>query len=254
MKKHRSDEIIVAVAGQPNSGKSTIFNMLTGARQHVANYPGVTVEKKTGRYEYEGSTVTLVDLPGTYSLTSYSPEERVARDFLLHEKPAVVLDIVDASNLERNLYLTFQLAEMGVPLVIALNMMDVAEDRGFEIDKNKLGELLNASVVPTVGSKGRGQKELKEAILNTYKGDHVQTGCGEFCQGCSVYLGVSRQKKGFFRVDYGKELEPTLKSLEKMLSDNPKISARYPVRWLSVKLIEGDAEAFRLVEITRKEG
>jgi len=121
------NEITVAVAGQPNSGKSTIFNMLTGARQHVANYPGVTVEKKTGRYTYQSDTVVLVDLPGTYSLTSYSQEEKVARDFLRHERPAVVLDIVDAANLERNLYLTLQLEEMGIPMVVALNMMEDAE-------------------------------------------------------------------------------------------------------------------------------
>ncbi len=244
-------EIIVAVAGQPNSGKSTIFNMLTGARQHVANYPGVTVEKRTGRYGYEGNTITLVDLPGTYSLTSYSPEERIARDFLLHEKPAVVLDIVDASNLERNLYLTFQLAEMGVPLVIALNMMDVAENRGLKIDKNKLSELLGAPVVPTVGSKGRGKKELKEAVLNTYKNNHFQTGYGEACKDCGVCLDMSREKDPF-RVDYGEKLEPILSSLEKMLLDDPKISAQYPVRWLSVKLIEGDSEAIRLIELDSK--
>jgi ferrous iron transport protein B len=219
-------EVIVAVAGQPNSGKSTIFNMLTGARQHVANYPGVTVEKRTGRYRYEGDTVLLIDLPGTYSLTSYSQEERIARDFLLHEKPAVVLNIVDASNLERNLYLTFQLAEMGVPLIIALNMMDIAKDRGFKIDKDKLSELLDAPVVHTVGNKGKGKKELKKAISAAYK---------------------NRGNKGF-RIDYGKELESILSPFEKRFSEDPNISGRYPPRWLAVKLIEGDSEARRLIE------
>jgi len=240
-------EIIVAVAGQPNSGKSTIFNMLTGARQHVANYPGVTVEKRTGRYSYKGDAVTLVDLPGTYSLTSYSPEERIARDFLLHEKPAVVLDIVDAANLERNLYLTFQLDEMGIPLVVALNMMDVAEGRGLKIDTYKLSELLRTVVVPTVGKKGRGGGELKEAILNTYQGGRFQTGYGEAYKGCSACPGMSREK-GSFRVDYGEELEPILSSLENRLSEAPKISARYPARWLAVKLMENDSEARRLVQ------
>jgi len=195
--------------------------------------------------------VTLVDLPGTYSLTSYSPEERIARDFLLHEKPIIILDIVDASNLERNLYLTFQLAEMGIPLVIALNMMDVAENRGFEIDKNKLSELLGVPVVPTVGSKGRGKKELKEAILNTYKSDHFQTDYGEACKGCGACLGMSREK-GSFRVDYGEKLEPILSSFEKRLSDDPELSLRYPARWLSVKLMEGDSEAHRLVESLKR--
>jgi len=240
-------EIIVAVAGQPNSGKSTIFNMLTGARQHVANYPGVTVEKKIGRYSYQGDTVTLVDLPGTYSLTSYSQEERVARDFLLHEKPAAVLDIVDATNLERNLYLTFQLDEMGIPLVVALNMMDVAEGRGMKIDTYKLSELLGATVVSTVGKKGRGGEKLKDAILNTYKEDGLQTGYGVACMGCSACLGMSREK-GSFRVDYGEELESILMPLEKRLSEDPKISARYPARWLAVKLMENDSEARRLVQ------
>ncbi len=239
-------EIIVAVAGQPNSGKSTIFNMLTGARQHVANYPGVTVEKRTGKYSYKGNTVTLVDLPGTYSLTSYSQEERIARDFLLHERPAVVLDIVDAANLERNLYLTFQLGEMGIPLVIALNMMDVAEGRGLKIDTFKLSELLRATIVATVGKKGKGGKELKEAILNTYKGGHFRMGYGDACESCGACLGISREK-GHFRVDYGEKLEPILRPLEKMLSEDPKISARYPARWLAIKLMENDSEAHRLV-------
>ena len=240
-------EIIVAVAGQPNSGKSTIFNMLTGARQHVANYPGVTVEKRTGRYSYKGDAVTLVDLPGTYSLTSYSQEERIARDFLLHEKPTVLLDIVDAANLERNLYLTFQLGEMGIPLVVALNMMDVAEGRGLKIDTYKLSELLRTAVVPTVGKKGRGGDELKDAILNTYK-DSLQTGYGGACKGCSACPGISSHEKGPFRVDYGEELESILMPLEKMLSEDPKISALYPARWLAVKLMENDSEARRLVQ------
>jgi len=224
--RHKGSEIVVAVAGQPNSGKSTIFNMLTGARQHVANYPGVTVEKRTGKYSYNGDTVTLVDLPGTYSLTSYSQEERIARDFLLHEKPACVLDIVDASNLERNLYLTFQLQEIGIPLVIALNMMDVAQARGHVIDARKLSELLGAPVVPTVGNKGKGKQEVKEAIVNTYK----------------------NTENGSFRIDYGEKLESILGLLEKKLSENLNISASYPARWLAVKLMENDSEARRLVE------
>lgn len=236
------NEITVAVAGQPNSGKSTIFNMLTGARQHVANYPGVTVEKKTGRYTYQGDTVVLVDLPGTYSLTSYSQEEKVARDFLLHEKPAVVLDIVDAANLERNLYLTFQLEEMGIPMVVALNMMDVAKDRGLAIDTWKLSELLRVPVIPTVGKKSRGGTEIKEAILNTYRDDHRHRGCA----GCGSCAGME-QKGGPFRIDYGKDLEAFLAPLEKRIGEDPKISSRYPARWLAVKLMENDSEARSLV-------
>lgn len=219
-------EITVAVAGQPNSGKSTIFNMLTGARQHVANYPGVTIEKRSGKYSYKGDTVILVDLPGTYSLTSYSQEERIATDFLLYEKPAVVLDIIDASNLERNLYLTFQLQEMGMPLIIALNMMDVAEARGLRIDTQKLSELLKVPVIATVGNKGKGKEELKTAIINTRRNTENHN----------------------FRIDYGEKLEPILSLLEKRLSEDLKISLSYPVRWLAVKLMENDSVARRLVE------
>lgn len=124
-----SAPLLVALAGQPNCGKSTLFNMLTGARQHVANYPGVTVEKKTGFFTLEDHRVELVDLPGTYSLTSYSLEEKTARDFILHAAPQVTINVADAANLKRNLYLTLQLLEMETPLVLALNMMDVAERR-----------------------------------------------------------------------------------------------------------------------------
>ncbi len=241
------NEITVAVAGQPNSGKSTIFNMLTGSRQHVANYPGVTVEKRTGKYRYRGHTVELVDLPGTYSLTSYSKEEKIARDYLLHEKPAVVLNIVDAANLERNLYLTFQLEEMEIPLVVALNMMDVAKDRGFAIDACKLSELLGAAVIPTVGKKGKGGREIKEAILHAFQGDHFRPDCGETGADRDVSPGAP-QKNGPFRVDYGKELESVLTPLEEMILKDPGGSPQYPARWLAVKLMENDSEARRLVK------
>ena len=120
----------MALAGNPNAGKTTLFNQLTGARQHVGNYPGITVDHKEGSLSHQNQKITLTDLPGTYSMTAYSAEELVTRDYLVNERPQVVINIVDASNLERNLYLTCQLLELGVPLVIALNMMDVANDRG----------------------------------------------------------------------------------------------------------------------------
>ena len=131
----------IALAGNPNSGKTTLFNEITGARQHVGNYPGVTVEKKRGALDVDGVRINLVDLPGTYSLTAYSLEEVVARDFLVLEKPAVVINIVDASNLERNLYLSLQFMEIGIPLCIALNMVDVAEKRGIRIDIDRLSRI-----------------------------------------------------------------------------------------------------------------
>ena len=131
-------QLSIALAGNPNCGKTTLFNRLTGARQHVGNYPGVTVEKKEGTYiDSKSNNINIVDLPGIYSLASYSPEEVVARAFLVYEKPQVVIDIVDASNLERNLYLAVQFMELGIPVVIALNMIDVAKERGITIDAKK---------------------------------------------------------------------------------------------------------------------
>ena len=151
----------IALAGNPNSGKTTLFNALTGARQHVGNYPGVTVEKKEGIYFAPGGEqINIVDLPGTYSLTAYSVEEVVARDYLVQEKPDVVINIVDASNLERNLYLTTQFLEMGVPMVVALNMIDVAKDRGIAINAQRLAEVLGVPVVPIVARSGQGINEL----------------------------------------------------------------------------------------------
>ncbi|MEA1995630.1 MAG: ferrous iron transport protein B [Campylobacterota bacterium] len=222
----KSERVRVAVAGQPNSGKSTIFNMLTGARQYVANYPGVTVEKKTGYYSFKGLKIELIDLPGTYSLTSYSLEERIARDILLHEKPAMVVDVVDASNLERHLYLAFQLAEMGIPLIIDLNMVDMANGRGFKIDTAKLSQQLGVPVVPTVANKGKGKKELKEAISDIYKKSEIAP----------------------FRVDYGEKLEPILGRLERQLSQDLALVESYPIRWLVVKLMENDSEAQSLIQ------
>jgi len=156
----------IALAGNPNSGKSTVFNALTGARQHVGNWPGKTVEKKEGvskRGEYE---VLVVDLPGTYSLTAYSLEEVIARDYIIKEKPDVVIGVVDAANLERNLYLAVQILELGAPLVLALNMSDVADSRGLRIDMERLSQGLNDTpVVRTIASKGKGIDELLQAAI-----------------------------------------------------------------------------------------
>jgi len=159
-------KITIALAGNPNSGKSTVFNALTGARQHVGNWPGKTVEKKEGICTYEDFEIHVVDLPGTYSLTAYSMEEVITRDFILEGKPDMVVDIVDASNLERNLYLTVQLLELGASLVIDLNMMDTVEARDHKIDVKALSELLGVPVVPTVANKGQGIKELLTAIVS----------------------------------------------------------------------------------------
>jgi len=161
-----AEEFTIALAGNPNSGKSTIFNSLTGGRQHVGNWPGKTVEKKEGIWRHDGRDIKVVDLPGTYSLTAYSLEEVIARDYIVDERPQVVVDVVDAANLERNLYLAVQVMELGAHLVIALNMSDMADARGYKIDVAKLSEGLGGiPVVPTVGSRGQGIEDLKEKII-----------------------------------------------------------------------------------------
>jgi ferrous iron transport protein B len=159
-------QFTIALAGNPNSGKSTVFNALTGARQHVGNWPGKTVEKKEGTCKRNGYEIQVVDLPGTYSLTAYSLEEVIARDYIIEEKPDVVIGVVDAANLERNLYLAIQILELGANLVIALNMSDIADSRGLRIDTEMLSQGLNsAPVVPTVANKGKGIDELLRAAI-----------------------------------------------------------------------------------------
>jgi ferrous iron transport protein B len=157
----------VALAGNPNCGKSTIFNELTGAHQHVGNWPGKTVEKKAGYCQSGSITLEVVDLPGTYSLTAYSIEEIIARDFLLNEKPDVVVSVIDATNLERNLYLTIQILELGVPVVVALNMTDMAEARGIHIDETSLSRALQSPILPLVACDGKGISALVETIIET---------------------------------------------------------------------------------------
>ena len=160
-------EFTIALAGNPNVGKSTVFNALTGSRQHVGNWPGKTVEKKEGIFKHNGAEINIVDLPGTYSLSSYSIEEQIARDFIVKERPRVVVNVVDAANLERNLYLTAQILETGLPLILVLNMNDQARTRGLEVDAQKLSELLDGTpVIPMTARRGQGLEELKQAILD----------------------------------------------------------------------------------------
>jgi ferrous iron transport protein B len=155
----------IALAGNPNSGKTTLFNVLTGSNQHVGNWPGKTVEKRFGRLSALDTEFEVVDLPGTYSLAAASPEESVARDYLLEETPDVVVLVVDATNLERNLYLTVQVLELGIPAVVALNMADTAEARGLHIDHELMAERLGARVVRTVARRSRGIDDLIGAVL-----------------------------------------------------------------------------------------
>jgi len=214
------NKITVAIAGNPNSGKTSIFNMLTGARQHVGNYPGVTVEKKEGLCKYKGYEITFVDLPGTYSLTAYSIEELVARNFIIDEQPNVVVDIVDASNIERNLYLATQLIEMNAPLVLAFNMSDIAKQRGMVFDIEQLAKLLQAPIVHTVGSKARGKTELLDAIIETASRDRVPR---------------------THKVSYGQEIETELANIETLIgAEEHRLAEKYGSRWLAIKLLEQD--------------
>ncbi|MHC4240693.1 MAG: ferrous iron transport protein B [Planctomycetota bacterium] len=215
------NKITVALAGNPNSGKSTIFNMLTGARQHVANYPGVTVEIKQELRKYQDYEITFVDLPGTYSLTAHSPEELVARNFIIEEHPDVVVDIVDSSNVERNLYLATQLIEMNVPLVLAFNMSDIARQKGLLFDIRQLSRLLDAPIVRTVGNKEKGKVALLDAIIET----------------------AGRSKRRIHKVTYGEEIEEELAKIRQLLPDNEQqLTEKYGSRWLAVKLLEQDRD------------
>lgn len=215
--------VTVALSGNPNAGKTTIFNNLTGARQHVGNWPGVTVEKKEGVARYGDFLFSVVDLPGTYSLTAYSLEEVIVRDFITRDRPDIVVDIVDASSIERNLYLTTQLMELGIPIVIALNMMDVAGSRGIQIDVELMSELLGVPVIPMVGLRNRGTDELKETVAAAAGGE-------------VKYRGV--------KVYYGREIEEEIGKLERALESErdraPELLGTYSPRWLAVKLLEED--------------
>ena len=165
---------LIALAGQPNMGKSTLFNLLTGLNQHVGNWPGKTVERREGTFEFNGRKIRLVDLPGTYSLTANSPEEVIAREFILREKPSVVVAVVSAANLERSLYLVAELAALDQPLILALNMMDVAEQEKIRVDPHALQEALGLPVIPMTAAKALGVKELLQAASGFHRKKGLQ--------------------------------------------------------------------------------
>lgn len=217
--------IKIALAGNPNSGKTSVFNNLTGSRQHVGNWPGVTVEKKEGKFFYDEVEVTVVDLPGTYGLTAYSLDEKIAREFLLHETPDLVVAVIDSSNLERNLYLVTQFLELGLNVVLDLNMMDILEARGVSINTEALSGILGIPVVKTVANKGKGIDALRKAIVET-----------------------AREKKEVtFKIDYDRDIEAAIETLSELLKDK-ELSKPYGSRWLVVKLLEGDPEVLAQVK------
>lgn len=218
-------KIKTTLAGQPNCGKSTIFNLVSGIEQHIANYPGVTVDKKIGFFDYKEYKVEMVDLPGTYSFSSYSLEERVAKEFIMDENPDVIVNVIDASNIKRNLYLTFQLLEIGIPVVVVLNMMDVAQRRGIEIDSKKISSMLGCPVVEASGAKGVGGDEIMKAIINTYE---------------------SKDKFEDFKINY-EELEPHIAHIENTIEDS---DTNLNKRWMAIKALEGD---ITVIEYLKKE-
>lgn len=213
----------IALAGNPNCGKTSLFNILTKARQHVGNWPGVTVEKKEGILKFEGGEHTVIDLPGTYSLGAYSEDEIVARDYILKDKPDVVINVVDATNIERNLYLTTQLIEMGANVVIALNMMDAAKAKDIKIDVAKLSKELGVPVIPTIAIKKEGIDELIRAAISS--------------------KNIATDKI----LDYGDELNTEIKALENIL-DKSKAKLEYPNKWIAVKLLENDNFIMKHIE------
>ncbi|SDF05518.1 ferrous iron transport protein B [Desulfovibrio legallii] len=210
----------VALAGNPNSGKTTVFNGYTGARQHVGNYPGVTVDRKEGHIVVDGTPVTVVDLPGTYSLTAYSQEELVARRELSAGHVQAVIDVVDASALERNMLLTIQMLEMGAPLVLCCNMMDEARAAGIHIDMEHLSRLLGIPVLPMVARSGEGLKAaMKTAIALAREG-----------------------KREPLRFSYGSDLDPVIADMEKRIAASRLLTDRYAPSWVALKMLEGDSE------------
>jgi len=210
----------IALAGNPNSGKTTIFNNITGTRQKVGNWPGVTVEKKEGRIRRLDRELKIIDLPGTYSLTPFSIEEIVARNYILEEQPDVVIDIIDSSNLERSLYLATQLRELDCQVLFALNMTDLAKSRGIKIDVEKLSELLDVKIVTTVGNKNEGVEELIAKVVDLAESDEST---------------ASRR-----RVKYSKDIESAIGNLQEFLEDKADGNPPYNPRWTAIKLLEDD--------------
>ena len=222
-------QLTVCLAGNANVGKSAIFNQLTGLNQTIGNWPGKTVERAEGTLHFKGYTIRVIDLPGTYSMSAYSIEEVVSRDYIAIERPDVVVNVVDASALERNLYLTIQLLELNPPLVIALNQIDFAAKKGITVDAKKLSEMLGVPVVATVATTGIGMQELLSKVVE-------------------VAEKVTRSTD----VKYGQEIEASIEKLKVSVKTGLlRLSSRYPPRWIATKLLERDEDVFKKVELDK---
>jgi len=222
--------LVVAVAGNPNAGKSTLINAIAGSRLHVGNWPGVTVEKKEALFDVNGRSIRLVDLPGCYSLSPYSQEEIITRDYLVSEKPDLIINVVDATNLERNLYLTIQLLELGIPMVMALNIHDEAEAKGYKINTIQMEETLGITVIPTSATRKTGLEQLLSAV---------------------VALADNLESHRPRILNYGEDVETVLNSLNEYLTGkHPALLELYPPRWLLLKMLEGDGPVLTAANIT----
>lgn len=224
-------DFLVALAGNPNAGKTTIFNAVTGQHQHVGNYPGVTVDKKSGYAIHNNRRINFVDLPGTYSLSAYSLEEVVARDFVLRDKPDLIVDVIDSSNLKRNLYLLLQLQELDVPIMGVLNMADEVEKAGLRIDETKLSALLGIPLVKTVGNRDEGIEQLMDVIASIATGEITSNGK---------------------TVHYGNRLEAEREKVVSLLNTDPEFARIYYTSWMAIKLLEDDEDA--LEKVRREHG
>ncbi len=216
----KGHEINIALVGNPNSGKTTLFNILSHSHEHVGNYSGVTVDAKKASTDWKGYHLNITDLPGTYSITEYSPEELFVRNHIFNDKPDIVINVIDASNLERNLFLTTQLIDMDIKVVIALNMYDELEEKGIDFDYNSLGKMIGIPMIPTVASKGMGLSELQDKIVEVYEDADPTV--------------------RHIHINYGQEIEGSIRTIQNVLWKNASVADRFSSRYLAIKLLEGD--------------
>ena len=260
--KGKRRTINVALVGNPNCGKTSLFNIASGAHEHVGNYSGVTVDAKEGIFHFQGYRFRLIDLPGTYSLSTYTPEERYVRKHIIDETPDVIVNVVDASNLERNLYLTTQLIDMNVRMVIALNMFDELEASGNTLDYQQLGQLLGAPMVPTVSRTGKGVEQLFHTIISIYEGGDFLDKEGHLRAEALDDLSDWHRRyvpdhtfdqqsmkhehpRGFYHhihINHGAEVERSIEEVKRVISENEAIRHKYSTRFLAIKLLEKDQE------------